>query len=35
VNVIVWLDNQLPPALTTWVVANLTVDCLSIRKLAR
>ena len=31
---IVWLDNQLPPALTTWVVANLTVDCLSIRELA-
>jgi predicted nuclease of predicted toxin-antitoxin system len=32
--VTLWLDNQLPPALTTWVSANLGVDCTSIRALA-
>jgi predicted nuclease of predicted toxin-antitoxin system len=32
--VTLWLDNQLPPALTAWVGANLGVDCTSVRALA-
>ena len=30
----VWLDNQLPPALTAWISANLGVECASVRALA-
>ena len=30
----IWLDNQLPPALTTWVRATLGVECRSVRDLA-
>lgn len=30
----IWLDNQLPPALTTWMRATLRVECSSIRDLA-
>lgn len=30
----IWLDNQLPPALSSWVRANLGVDCISVRDLA-
>ncbi len=30
----IWLDNQLPPALTTWVRATLGVECTSVRDLA-
>lgn len=29
-----WLDNQLPPALATWVRATLGVECTSVRDLA-
>jgi predicted nuclease of predicted toxin-antitoxin system len=32
--VTIWLDNQLPPALATWVRATLGVDCTSVRDLA-
>lgn len=33
-DVTIWLDNQLPPALATWVRATLGVECTSIRELA-
>lgn len=29
-----WLDNQLPPALGSWVRVNLGIDCISVRDLA-
>ncbi len=29
-----WLDNQLPPALTSWVRATFGVECTSVRDLA-
>jgi predicted nuclease of predicted toxin-antitoxin system len=32
--VTIWLDNQLPPALTTWVRASMGVECTSVRDLA-
>jgi len=31
--VTIWLDNQLPPALSSFVRANLGVDCISVRDL--
>lgn len=33
-DVLLWLDNQLSLALTTWVGANLPVECTSLRALA-
>ncbi|NOT44705.1 MAG: DUF5615 family PIN-like protein [Acidobacteria bacterium] len=30
----IWLDNQLPPALTSWVRATLGVECMSVRALS-
>jgi predicted nuclease of predicted toxin-antitoxin system len=33
-DVTIWLDNQLPPALTTWVRTALGVECTSVRDLA-
>ncbi|MEP6917946.1 MAG: hypothetical protein ABJC89_20030, partial [Acidobacteriota bacterium] len=30
----IWLDNQLPPALATWVRATLGVECTGVRHLA-
>ena len=32
-GVILWLDNQLPPALASWMRAALEVECLPIRDL--
>jgi predicted nuclease of predicted toxin-antitoxin system len=32
--VILWLDNQLPPALASWMRATCDVECVPIRDLA-
>jgi predicted nuclease of predicted toxin-antitoxin system len=31
--VTLWLDNQLPPALATWMRTTLSIDCVPIREL--
>jgi predicted nuclease of predicted toxin-antitoxin system len=32
--VTIWLDNQLPPALASWVRENLGIECISVRERA-